>query len=74
VGFLKRLLGVAGEASGTDGFSHGRMVRPGVPEDKWRGHGDAHRGGGSSSTKRRRRLGSVVTESSTHGGGWGKLR
>jgi hypothetical protein len=46
VGFLKRLLGVAGEASGTGGFGHGWTVRPGAPEVKWRGPGDAQRGGG----------------------------
>jgi hypothetical protein len=50
-GFLKQLLGVAGEASSIGRFGHGRTVRPGAPESKWRGPGDAHRRGGSSSTK-----------------------
>jgi hypothetical protein len=36
VGFLMRLLDVAGEASGTTGFGHGRTVRLGVPEVKLR--------------------------------------
>jgi hypothetical protein len=49
VGFprgLLRWLRVDGEASGTGGFGHGWTVRPGAPEVKWRGPGDAHRGGG----------------------------